>query len=318
VQTPDVPGWFPVAGVMFGGLTLLFFMGLAVAGLFGKDIPCSTRFPVLVVIAFGSALAASFLGGSAVAKGRLPFPFTEAHPLQFGVGGGIAMFVIVLVLSHWIYPGVNCANSPTLVASTPTPTSMATATPGCKLAPGNTGVYNDGVKQLTQQKWDTAIQAFNEVLLCEQQNDISINARAYHNRGLAYLRQEQWELAIQDTQRATELNPDDYLAHYRLCWMQVVLSEPGGALAYCDRAIELRQESRCYQARGVAHALLNNFASAIADLQVSVDMLMAEGEPDPFDLTNDLTEQKAWIEELKNGTNPFTPDQLDKMRQDGP
>jgi hypothetical protein len=84
-------------------LTLLFFMGLVIAGLFGYPIPPDSKFVVVVVLALGSALATSFLGGWAVAEGRIPIPLVQAHPLQVSVGGGVAVLVIVLLLGYWIY-----------------------------------------------------------------------------------------------------------------------------------------------------------------------------------------------------------------------
>ena len=49
-------------------------MALVLLSVFGKQVPCESRFLVVIVLAFGAALASSFLGGTAAAKGKLPIP----------------------------------------------------------------------------------------------------------------------------------------------------------------------------------------------------------------------------------------------------
>jgi hypothetical protein len=98
-----MPHWFPVAGFFSGILTLLFFMGLVVAGIFGHNVPSESRFPVVIIMAFGLALDVSFIGGDAAAKGQIPF-FKDS-PVVFTVGGGIAAFVIALLLGWKMYIG---------------------------------------------------------------------------------------------------------------------------------------------------------------------------------------------------------------------
>jgi hypothetical protein len=100
-NSATVPGWFLVAGVVFGGLTLLFFMVLVVASIFKATIPSESRFLVVVVLALGTALSSAFLGGSAAAAGKVPI--FKNSPMKFTVTGGIAAFIIVLVLGHFLY-----------------------------------------------------------------------------------------------------------------------------------------------------------------------------------------------------------------------
>jgi hypothetical protein len=92
-----------IAGAVFGGLTLAFFMLLVLLSVFGHVVPAEGRFPVVVVLALGSALAVSFLGGDAAAKGVIPIPWVKTHPIAFSVSGGLAVLVIVLGLGYWLY-----------------------------------------------------------------------------------------------------------------------------------------------------------------------------------------------------------------------
>jgi hypothetical protein len=60
-----------------------------------------SKFLVTVVLALGTALSSAFLGGTAAAAGKIPI-FKDS-PMKFTVTGGIAAFVIVLVLGHFLY-----------------------------------------------------------------------------------------------------------------------------------------------------------------------------------------------------------------------
>lgn len=116
MMTRQVPNWVVIAGAVFGGLTLLFFMLLIVMSVFGLEVPCDSRFLVVVVIAFGVALSITFLGGAVAARGSVPLPFISRHPFTFSASGGIAAFIVVLTLSNSLFskncesPIVGCAD----------------------------------------------------------------------------------------------------------------------------------------------------------------------------------------------------------------
>ena len=101
---PDnVPRFFPFCGVLFGAITLIFFMGLVVAAIFDKQVPQGAKFNVVVVLAVGTALSTTFLGGTAAVKGTLRLPFVEDSPMAFAAGGGIAVLIVVLVFGWYLY-----------------------------------------------------------------------------------------------------------------------------------------------------------------------------------------------------------------------
>jgi tetratricopeptide (TPR) repeat protein len=102
-QQHQVPQWFPLVGVAFGAITLLFFMGLVIASLFRVEVSLASRFPVVVVLALGAASATTFLGGWAITEGYLPLPYAKDRPLRFSAGGGVAVLLIILVLGSTLY-----------------------------------------------------------------------------------------------------------------------------------------------------------------------------------------------------------------------
>jgi hypothetical protein len=103
---PQVPDWFPIAGVVFAAVTMLFFMGLVVALLRGVPLPndAGTKFTLTALLAICAGFTFTFLGAKAVAKGVLPIPFLKDKPIAFSAAGGVAVFIIVYVLANIYYP----------------------------------------------------------------------------------------------------------------------------------------------------------------------------------------------------------------------
>ncbi len=93
------PGWYPVAAVIFTAITILSLFYLIVRP---EDL-APTRHPIFDVwFSFCLAASFSFIGGTAQASGRIPL-FKDS-PLQFMVFGGIAVFIIALVIMFRLYP----------------------------------------------------------------------------------------------------------------------------------------------------------------------------------------------------------------------
>jgi hypothetical protein len=119
------PPWAFIAGAVFGGLTLIFFMGLVLLAAFDRPIPCESRFLVTVVLALGGALASSFIGGSAAAKGEIPIGIATRNPVGFSVVGGIAVLLLLMLVGHFGYAsdcgrGSNAGTVEERAAETPT------------------------------------------------------------------------------------------------------------------------------------------------------------------------------------------------------
>ena len=100
---PKMPTWFPKAGYGSLILTLVFLISLVVADTLGFPVRDSSRMLVVFVLAIGISAAASFVGGDAAAKGTIPFPFAKESPVTFSVSGGIAAFVITLLIGYYAY-----------------------------------------------------------------------------------------------------------------------------------------------------------------------------------------------------------------------
>jgi len=95
----NVPKWFPVAAVGFTVLTIGFLFYLILRP---EDIAPSKHLIFNVLMAFCAAASLSFIGGTAHASGRIPF-FKDS-PVEFMAVGGIGVFVVVLLILHYLYP----------------------------------------------------------------------------------------------------------------------------------------------------------------------------------------------------------------------
>ena len=87
--------WFPIAGVCFAAVTILFLMYM----LAGPPLDASKKVIFDVMMAFCTSASAAFLGGSAVAHGRIPI--FKNSPIAFSAYGGIGIFIVVFLLLHY-------------------------------------------------------------------------------------------------------------------------------------------------------------------------------------------------------------------------
>jgi len=100
-ETPpqkDVPNWFPIVGMIFTCITVVSLFYLLVGP---QDLSSGRHIIFDVWVAVCLAASASFLGGTAKAHGQLPWPAWfggKSPPIQFATAGGIAVFVIALLI----------------------------------------------------------------------------------------------------------------------------------------------------------------------------------------------------------------------------
>ena len=98
------PPWLLAASVTTLVVTLLFMMALVVLSAFGKQVPNDSRFLIVIVLALGAGFGAAGLGGEITARGQVPIPGLQNHVVAISAAGGVALFVIVLLLRDSIVP----------------------------------------------------------------------------------------------------------------------------------------------------------------------------------------------------------------------
>jgi hypothetical protein len=91
------------AGATFGAVALLFFMVLVLLQVFGHKVPEEAKYLIVIVLALAGGLSAAFLGGHASARGSVPLPKAQQHPVRYAVTGGIAVVIILLILGKLLF-----------------------------------------------------------------------------------------------------------------------------------------------------------------------------------------------------------------------
>lgn len=100
-EVKQVPWWFPIAGAVFGGVGLLFFMYLAIAGTPNNP---DARMPIIIVLSLIMTFATFFFSAEAYASGVLPLPGAKEKPIRFSAASGLAAFIVVFIIAVWAYP----------------------------------------------------------------------------------------------------------------------------------------------------------------------------------------------------------------------
>jgi hypothetical protein len=111
--TDRLAAWAAPAGFSLLVTTILFLMGLVVAGVLGRSVPCESRGLIVFVVALTAGASAGFLTGSAQAEGRIPF--FGGNVLSIAASGAIATIVIVLTVGFRLYVPLECGGDPTEV-----------------------------------------------------------------------------------------------------------------------------------------------------------------------------------------------------------
>jgi tetratricopeptide (TPR) repeat protein len=140
-------------------------------------------------------------------------------------------------------------------------------------------------------------------------------ADAYNNRSVALYYSGNLERAIPDYKKVIDLRPDFLAPVGSLCWVYSLLQQPKLGLEYCEKAVQLAgpDDLPGYRdSRGLAYALLGKYPEAIADFEAYV----AWKEKQPGDNSATLAQRRAWIDALKRGENPFTPEVLKELQKE--
>jgi hypothetical protein len=96
-----------------------------------------------------------------------------------------------------------------------------------------------------------------------------------------------------------------------ICWVGCLHGYAKAVLRFGEKAVTLDPDNKIYQdSRGLARVLTGDLVGALEDFQVAVD----SGALD--DYSNDVKQRRLrWIETLKSGNNPLTPEELEELRE---
>jgi acetyl esterase/lipase len=99
-----------------------------------------------------------------------------------------------------------------------------------------------------------------------------------------------------------------------LCMHGGLWEQPEQVIQACDWSVEMESDNIWYHRnRGLVSALLGDFEGAIADFELFLER-SPEVRADTF-LGRRKAEMRGWVEALRAGENPFTPELLKELRR---
>jgi len=113
-------------------------------------------------------------------------------------------------------------------------------------------------------------------------------------------------LSLLEDAKKIGLEIEDALKLNNICWFGSIYGYATDVLEYCEQAVILAPENQNIRdSRGLARALTGNIEGAISDFQYFIE----------HSTSNDLIqERQQWIADLRAGKNPFTPEELEKLK----
>jgi tetratricopeptide (TPR) repeat protein len=115
--------------------------------------------------------------------------------------------------------------------------------------------------------------------------------------------------ALDDYEKAQRLKPTWKLypdSWDTLCWYGSLHGQAGEVMKACENAVTLApRNGRFRDSRGIARALTGNKQGAIEDFQAYIKWT---------DWDEGKKQRLGWIDALKAGKNPFTPEEIERLK----
>ncbi|BAZ50372.1 pentapeptide repeat-containing protein [Nostoc sp. NIES-4103] len=169
-------------------------------------------------------------------------------------------------------------------------------------------VWNSDTKWLNARGLHEAVGVSPELA-----QDSAFAAAVSWNQGISWVREGKIEEAKKAFSQALQHQPslNDSAEYWNsICWFGSVHGYAKGVLPVCEKAVSLDPENKDYlDSRGLAKALTGDLVGALADFQAAVDS-------GALDYSENVKQRRLrWIEALKSGNNPLTPEELEELRQ---
>ncbi|RCJ33565.1 hypothetical protein A6770_18080 [Nostoc minutum NIES-26] len=169
-------------------------------------------------------------------------------------------------------------------------------------------VWNNDTKWLNAEGLHKAVGISPELA-----QDSAFAAAVALSQGISWVREGKIEEAKKAFSQALKHQPslnDSAEYWHSICWFGSVHGYAQGVLPICEKAVALDPENKFYQdSRGLARVLTGELVGALEDFQAAVDS-------GALDYSEGVKQRRLrWIEALKSGNNPLTPEELEELRQ---
>ncbi|WP_228055797.1 pentapeptide repeat-containing protein [Lusitaniella coriacea] len=173
---------------------------------------------------------------------------------------------------------------------------------------------------LSDLKWDSDTRWAHSRGLHEAKNvpnelaqEPNFAAAVALNQGVSFVQQGDVDAALAAYQEAQNLDPNlEISARFwnALCWFGSLHNRAPDVLFAGDKAVELEPDYWRYrESRGLARASTGDISGAIEDFQATLD----SGSFD--DSEKEQQQRQGWLDALRAGDNPFTPEVLAALRE---
>jgi tetratricopeptide (TPR) repeat protein len=124
--------------------------------------------------------------------------------------------------------------------------------------------------------------------------------------------------AIAVYRKKIEISPDNEYVLNALCRSGSLHGKAAEVMDACEKVVKLKPEDEFYRdSRGLARALTGDTQGAIEDFQFFVErigcFLLFVGRTECGELKQ---KRQDWIDALRRGENPFTPEELERLRHE--
>ena len=171
--------------------------------------------------------------------------------------------------------------------------------------------------QIREGKPESARESFQAALKLDPSLKLNINpeiAPVFITKGENLVQVGLVKLALAAFVEAQKLDPKVEISAKSwnsLCWFGSLNNSASLVLDACEKAVTLASpdDKGLFQdSRGVARALTGNIEGAIEDFQAFISWTDDDGQK---------AKRQGWIESLRAGKNPFTPEVLEELKKEG-
>ena len=139
---------------------------------------------------------------------------------------------------------------------------------------------------------------------------VKVKAITLITQGRKFALSGETEKAITAYNKAIKITPRFQVSaeHWNeLCWYGSLYNYPTEVMFACEKAVALEPlNEHIIDSRGLARALTGDYKGAIEDFQMFVKQT---------DNNKAKSQRQAWIEDLRDGKNPFTPQVIEELRK---